>query len=151
MFDPLVYENLKPVLTRMGNGLLSEVEKLKNTVRNLNIVGGGGGTLDFSYETLPMSDRYLIFHDIPGIETQYVNVSIYKTIYLKITYERQPKYKIGSQYIYIEPGHDFYSTSIRYGKGETLIKLPIDADTDKMTHNMNRGVLEIDIPKKQYI
>ena len=34
MFDPLIYENLKPVLTRMGNGLLSEVEKLKNTVKD---------------------------------------------------------------------------------------------------------------------
>ena len=143
MFDPLIYENLKPVLTRMGNGLLSEVEKLKNTVRNLNVVGGGGGTLDFSYDTLPLPDKYVILHDVPGINIENVQVSIFKTNYLKITYERKPKYKVD--------GQDFATTSIHYGKGETLIKLPIDADTDKMGADVNNGVLEVVIPKKQYI
>lgn len=143
MFDPLIYENLKPVLTRMGNGLLSEVEKLKNTVRNLNVVGGGGGTLDFSYDTLPLPDKYVILHDVPGINIENVQVSIFKTNYLKITYERKPKYNNYNN-------NDFVSTSIHYGKGETLIKLPIDADTEKMTHVILNGVLEIDIPKKHY-
>lgn len=143
MFDPLIYENLKPVLTRMGNGLLSEVEKLKNTVKNLNMVGGGGGTLDFSYDTFSFHDKYIILHDVPGIDTAYIHVSIYKLNYLKIAYERKPKYKVD--------GQDFATTSIHYGKGETLIKLPIDADTDKMGADVNNGVLEVVIPKKQYI
>jgi HSP20 family protein len=78
--------------------------------------------------------------DLPGIDKKDINISMERGI-LSIQGERSEEKK--------EEGDNYYRVERISGKFYRQFALPETADSEKIQANLNKGVLEVIIPKKE--
>ncbi|KAJ1554997.1 hypothetical protein HK405_003477 [Cladochytrium tenue] len=97
--------------------------------------GGTLGRLDLA-ET---DNSYVIHADLPGVAKENVSVSVGEGNVLTIAGERQQNSETKDSRRHI--------VERSYGRFERSVRLPEDADVDKVQAKMADGVLELSLPK----
>jgi len=87
------------------------------------------------------SEKYTLKFELPGMDKSEVKLSLEQDMTLTIEGEKRRESK--------ENNSTFVREEISYGKFKRVLRLPQDADPDKMTTKYKDGILTVVIPKKE--
>jgi HSP20 family protein len=90
------------------------------------------------YETV---DRFVVTVELPGIEPEDVEVSVEDST-LTIKGQREFFYKDATE-------DSFQRIERRYGAFSRTLSMPTTADTERVEASFNKGVLTIELPKRE--
>ncbi|KAJ1569067.1 Heat shock protein HSP 90-beta [Cladochytrium tenue] len=127
LFDAFASDVLAPPASSSNNTGTGTVTRARG--------GGALGRLDLA-ET---DSSYVIHADLPGVAKENVSVSVGEGNVLTIAGERQQNSETKDARRHI--------VERSYGRFERAVRLPEDADVDKVQAKMNEGVLELSFPK----
>ena len=128
-----------------------EFQELQDTFERMNRVfnvmqtaQGGNPKIDFvpAVNTREADDAYYLEVDLPGVKKEDIHIDIEDNA-LRISGERKLEEE--------RKDEDFYRVESVYGKFERVFSLPEDVDASKIEAEMEDGVLNIKIPKKQTV
>ena len=137
VFDSL--NSLQPVFNKMATNLASEVERFKNNTDAFERTFNRSNAIDH----ISLDDMYVILFDVPGVDQKDMNITVQDGNIVRIVYNRENKFE-GAQRV---SSMVFANKSIKYGRGEVLIKLPADANFDEVNVVVKNGVMEMTVPK----
>lgn len=90
------------------------------------------------YETV---DKFVVTAELPGIESEDVEVSVEDST-LTIKGQREFFYKDATE-------DSFQRIERRYGAFSRTLSMPTTADTERVEASFNKGVLTIELPKRE--
>eukprot|EP00210_Caulerpa_lentillifera_P005159 g4931.t1 len=93
-------------------------------------------------DLIEKSDCYVVQADAPGMETSDIRIEV-KENRMTITGERSEEKK--------EENGSFTRFERQQQSFTRTVKLPNDADMDKIEASLNKGVLSVAIPKKEHV
>ncbi|KAJ3206731.1 hypothetical protein HDU82_004335, partial [Entophlyctis luteolus] len=107
--------------------------------RDISTALVGRGKFPVRIDLSETDKGYLLHADVPGVHKNEVDVSVKENI-LTISGERNH-----NKYLHEDQRH---LVERPFGKFSRSLRLPNDADSDKVTASMVNGVLELVFPKK---
>ncbi len=133
-FDPFrEFQELQETFERM-NRVFNAMQNVQTAEANVDFVP--------AVNTREADDAYYLEVDLPGVKKENISIDVEDNA-LRISGERKLQEE--------RKDEDFYRVESVYGKFERVFSLPEDVDADKIEAEMEDGVLQIKIPKKQTI
>ena len=133
-FDPFrEFQELQETFERM-NRVFNAMQNVQTAESNVDFVP--------AVNTREADDAYYLEVDLPGVKKENISIDVEDNA-LRISGERKLQEE--------RKDEDFYRVESVYGKFERVFSLPEDVDADKIEAEMEDGVLQIKIPKKQTI
>ncbi len=100
------------------------------------------GQMGFPHLNMSENEKnYTLKFELPGMDKSEVKLSLEQDRVLTIEGEKRRESK--------ENNKTFVREEISYGKFKRVLRLPKDADSDKMTTSYKDGILTVVIPKKE--
>jgi HSP20 family protein len=133
-FDPFrEFQELQESFERI-NRVFNAMQNTQESIPNVDFVP--------AVNTREADDAYYLEVDLPGVKKEDIHIDVEDNA-LRISGERKLQEERRDE--------EFYRVESVYGKFERLFSLPEDVDASKIEAEMEDGVLQIKIPKKQAI
>lgn len=89
-------------------------------------------------EMFDKNDEIVVKAEVPGLDRPEIQVSVNGDL---LTIKGEKKKEKGTR------DEDYYFSERAYGAFSRSLRLPVDVKADKVTANLNNGVLEVHLPK----
>ena len=130
-------------------GLRREIDKLfDDTFRHLARPIGNElaeGVFAPKIDISGTEKEYLVSVELPGIEEKDIELEVHEDV-LSVKAQREHESKSESEGK--DGKKDYYRVERHYGMFQRALRLPDDADADKITANYKNGVLSISVARK---